>query len=110
MTKISTAVSYATIACTNLDQEEKFYRDSLGFDVERTAGVPGIAMVKCGQGTRHLSLRAPDCAQLWHHGGALSRLPEASRLVSEQLLRVRSLLPAGGGLEARGGEGRLELG
>jgi catechol 2,3-dioxygenase-like lactoylglutathione lyase family enzyme len=51
MTKISTSLAWATLASTNLDRAERFYRDSLGFDVDRSPSTPGILMVKAGQGT-----------------------------------------------------------
>ena len=51
ITKISTAVAYATLATTSLDRSERFYRDTLGFGVERMAGPPDGLMVTCGKGT-----------------------------------------------------------
>jgi catechol 2,3-dioxygenase-like lactoylglutathione lyase family enzyme len=51
ITKISTAVAYATLASPNLDVAERFYRDTLGFDVERMGTVPDNLMVHCGKGT-----------------------------------------------------------
>lgn len=51
MTKMSSAVAYTTLASTDIDRAERFYRDTLGFDVERIASSPGSLMIHCGQGT-----------------------------------------------------------
>ena len=51
ITKISNAVAYTTLASTDLDRSERFYRDTLGFDVERLPGPPNGLMVHAGKGT-----------------------------------------------------------
>jgi catechol 2,3-dioxygenase-like lactoylglutathione lyase family enzyme len=51
LTKLSTSVVYTTVASINLDSAERFYRDTLGFDVERMGTTPDNLMVHCGQGT-----------------------------------------------------------
>lgn len=51
ITKLSTAVAYTTLACTDLAQAERYYRDTLGFDVEMMKDVPDTLMVHCGAGT-----------------------------------------------------------
>jgi catechol 2,3-dioxygenase-like lactoylglutathione lyase family enzyme len=51
MTKLSTATVYTTLACTDLSKAEAFYRDSLGFDVERLPGAMSGSMVHCGHDT-----------------------------------------------------------
>jgi catechol 2,3-dioxygenase-like lactoylglutathione lyase family enzyme len=64
MTKMSGAVAYTTLASTDIDRAERFYRDTLGFDVERIASSPGSLMIHCGKGTG-LSIYeraiAPNC-------------------------------------------------
>jgi catechol 2,3-dioxygenase-like lactoylglutathione lyase family enzyme len=64
ITKISTAVAYTTLASTSLDRSERFFRDTLGFDVEQMPSPPGGLMVHCGKGTG-LSVyerpTAPNC-------------------------------------------------
>jgi len=51
ITQISTAVAYTTLASTDLDRAERYYRDMLGFDVERMPSPPSGLMVHAGQGT-----------------------------------------------------------
>ena len=51
ITKISNAVSYTTLVSTDLDRSERYYRDTLGFDVERMQGQPPGLMVHTGKGT-----------------------------------------------------------
>jgi catechol 2,3-dioxygenase-like lactoylglutathione lyase family enzyme len=51
VTKISSSVVYTTLASTDLDRAERFYRDRLGFDTERQEGPMGFVTVHCGRGT-----------------------------------------------------------
>jgi catechol 2,3-dioxygenase-like lactoylglutathione lyase family enzyme len=51
ITKISTAVAYTALASTDLNRSERFYRDSLGFDVERIPRPPEGLTVRAGKGT-----------------------------------------------------------
>ncbi len=45
-TRISTAPAVATLACADLGAEVRYYRDTLGFDVDE---MNGTAIVHCGK-------------------------------------------------------------
>jgi catechol 2,3-dioxygenase-like lactoylglutathione lyase family enzyme len=60
VTKLSNATVYATMASTNINRAQHFYRDILGFDVERANTNPDNLMVRCGNQTGLAIYERPD--------------------------------------------------
>jgi len=60
VTKLSGAMVYTTVASTDLDRAEHFYRDILGLDTDRMGSAPENLMVHCGHETGLSVYERPD--------------------------------------------------
>ncbi|MBE0477062.1 MAG: VOC family protein [Coriobacteriia bacterium] len=60
MTSVSTATAVTTLACTDIQQEAGFFRDTLGMRVEMMPGLPGYGMVAAGRGTYLMCYQRPS--------------------------------------------------